>query len=133
MGTLVARNYLKKYDYLIEKVVVCGSPCENKLSKFGFHLVSLQTKFMGDRHRSNIIHKIAVGGFDKKFKGHKRNRWISQNIDNVDRYNEHAKCGFIFTLNGFQNLFHLMHSCFHKETYKVTNPQFRHIIHCRRK
>ena len=31
MGTLVSRNYLKKYEKHIEKIVLCGPPTENKL------------------------------------------------------------------------------------------------------
>ena len=33
MGTLVSRNYLKKFDGEIEKLVLCGPPTENKLTK----------------------------------------------------------------------------------------------------
>lgn len=121
MGTLVARNYIKKYDYEIEKLVLSGSPYKNTLAPFGFALAKIQEKLFGERHKSSLIQNMAIGSFDKKFSGFKRNRWISVDEENVEHYNAHEKCGFVFTINGFQNLFHMMISCFKKEEYQVQN------------
>ena len=49
------------------------------------------------------------------------NSWLSKNIDNVNNYNEDELCGFIFTSNGFTNLYKLMDNAFQKENYKMQN------------
>ena len=41
--------------------------------------------------------------------------------DNVNNYNEDELCGFIFTSNGFTNLYKLMDNAFQKENYKMQN------------
>ena len=35
MGTLVARNYIKKYDDEIKKLILTGPPCKNPAVDFG--------------------------------------------------------------------------------------------------
>ena len=49
------------------------------------------------------------------------NSWLSKSIDNVNNYNKDELCGFIFTGNGFINLYKLMDNAFYKEGYKMQN------------
>ncbi|WP_286078086.1 alpha/beta fold hydrolase, partial [Thomasclavelia cocleata] len=35
MGSLIVRNYIQKYDYEIDGLIICGSPSYNKLTKVG--------------------------------------------------------------------------------------------------
>lgn len=39
MGSLIVRKYIKKYDKDIDKLIVCGSPSINPMSKPG-HLIT---------------------------------------------------------------------------------------------
>ena len=49
------------------------------------------------------------------------NRWLSKNPENVDRYEADELCGFLFTTNGFINLFQLMIRAFDKKNWNVKN------------
>lgn len=108
MGSLVVRKYIKKYDKDIDKLIVCGSPSKNPLAPFAISLVNFVEKFKGDHHRSAFINNLAFNGYDKKFDENNPNCWLSENKDNVLEYNENENDGFIFTCNGFKNLFTLM-------------------------
>lgn len=123
MGSLVVRKYLQRYDDTIDKLIVCGSPSRNPLVKFALLLTDIMIFFKGDRYRSPFINDLAFGSFDKRFAGELSNRWLSVNEENVKEYNQSKKNGFIFTLNGFRNLFSLMIDVYDKHRYQVKNPE----------
>lgn len=123
MGSLVVRKYLQRYDDTIDKLIVCGSPSRNPLVKFALLLTDIMIFFKGDRYRSPLINDLAFGSFDKRFAGDLTNRWLSVNEENVKEYNQSKKNGFIFTLNGFRNLFLLMIDVYDKHRYQVKKPE----------
>lgn len=122
MGSLIVRKYLQKYDDTITKLIVCGSPSKNQLVKVACFLVDVMSRFKGDRYRSPLINALAFGSYDKKFDGDLPNRWLSKNEENVLNYNKNEKDGFIFTLNGFKNLFLIMVEVYDKKLYHPQNP-----------
>lgn len=123
MGTLVARCYLQKHDQKIAKTVLCGPPYNNKGAAIGRTLAKILAKLHGDKYRSTFIQKIAFGSFDKKFNASIANEWVSSDIKQVENYNKNAKCGYIFTTNGFQCLFALVRSTYRKKAYLVNNKE----------
>ena len=44
MGTLVARNYIKKYDNEIKKLILTGPPCKNPAVDIGLLLAKFRRK-----------------------------------------------------------------------------------------
>lgn len=124
MGTLVARNYIKAHDDAIEKLVLCGPPFQNDGAKAGLLVAKRLQKRHGDRYRSRLVDKLTFGSYNRKFTESKqKNRWICSVPEVVDQYNNDPKCGFVFTLNGFENLFHLMLGCYDKEGWMLHNPE----------
>ncbi len=128
MGTLVARNYLQNNDNRITKLVLSGPPYHNTAAPFAYVLANITSKLQGDKKRSKLIHNLAFASFDKKFEEPLKNAWINSNIDEVQTYNTNPKCGFVFTNNGFKNLFYLLKECYKKGKYKVNNPQLPILI-----
>ena len=119
MGTLVSRNYLKKYEEHIEKIVLCGPPTENKLVDIALFIGKL-TGFFYDAYRTNkILNKLSVGYYNKGYTI--ENEWICSNPQTVSAYNNDPLCGFTFTTSGFMNLFQLLKSAFIKEDWKPQN------------
>lgn len=109
MGSLLVRCYCKRYDEDIDALVVCGSPSENKAAKAGKMLVKAMEKVKGEHYRSSLIQHIAFSANNKAFKDeHDENAWLCSDASVVKAYNEDPLCGFIFTLNGFENLFTIM-------------------------
>ena len=115
MGSLIVRNYLKKYDDSIDALIICGPPAENKLVNVALALVNFMIKMHGDRYRSKLFEWLTTGSFGKG------NTWLSKNEENVKAYNADCQCGFCFTLNGFKNLFILLKRTYDSKGWKKSN------------
>lgn len=109
MGSLVVRNCIKKYDYELDALIVCGSPSKNPLAIVGQLLAHVMMKWKGDYYRSPLIQRIAFGSYNKRFHHvESENSWICSHPEVVRDYDNDEGCGFVFTLNGFENLFKLI-------------------------
>ena len=120
MGTLVSRNYLKKHDVAIDKLILCGPPTENPLAPLGILAARLSILLKGDRYRSPILQKLTFGTYNNGIP--LENGWISTDEAEVKKYNGSELCGYIFTNNGFLNLYRLMQQAFCKRGWQVQNP-----------
>lgn len=126
MGTLVARNYLKKHDNEISKIILCGPPTENNLAGFGILLAKILKPFYGKNTPNTFLNKITFKNYNKNNK--KNNEWISYNNENVEKYNNDELCGYIFTTNGFINLYKLMKQAFNAKNWNVQNKNLQFFI-----
>lgn len=123
MGSLAVRSYLKRCPETVDGLVVCGSPSYNSYAPVAKRLVRSMAVIHGRKHRSRRIQELCFRSYADKFgEGHSRNVWLSSDADVVRKYDEDNKCNFIFTLNGFSNLFSLMIDAYSSEGWKVTNP-----------
>lgn len=118
MGSLVVRNYIKKYDNTINGLIVCGSPSHNSACDFAIKLCDVMAKFKGDHYRSKLLRTLSVDSFNNKFDKNVRCDWLCTDRSVVEEYNNDPLSGFTFTVNGFKSLFILM-----KETYSSKNWQ----------
>ena len=126
MGTLVARNYLKKYDSAIKKIILCGPPTENKLADLGILIARISKLFKKDNTRNKFLNKLTFGTYNN---GNKiENEWICSNTETVKKYNQDELCGYIFTTNGFINLFKMMKQAFNKENWKLGNRDLNILV-----
>lgn len=116
MGSLIVRNYIKKYDNEINGLIVCGSPSANSACDLAIKLCDIMSKFKGDHHRSQLLRKLSVDSFNKNFDKNVQCDWLCTDRKVVEEYNADPLSGFTFTTNGFKSLFLLM-----KETYSLSN------------
>ncbi|MFR1519014.1 MAG: alpha/beta fold hydrolase [Clostridia bacterium] len=103
MGSLIARNYLPKYDSTIEKLILSGAPCYRRGCGFACALSKAAVLFSGAENCNQLIKSFAPGGG----KGDLPNAWLSYNKQNVKEYNEDKMCGFPFTNAGYLTLYEL--------------------------
>lgn len=88
MGTLVARVYLKSYDYLPDGVFLSGSPSSNNATAAIIPALNNYIKIRGDRFRGQLINDLFVGIFDFNFKDEKQKyAWMcsDKNVIKEDR------------------------------------------------
>ena len=119
MGTLVSRNYLKKYDHELEKIVLCGPPTENKLAGFAVFLAKISSIFYGKYKPNKFLNALSVGQYSKGYE--RQLGWICSNPDTVQAYEADPLCGFIFTTNAFINLFKLLESAYNGRDWRPKN------------
>ena len=121
MGSLVVRCVMKQNDDAYAALIVCGSPSKNPMASFAIGFVKIMSVFMGERHRSKLIDRMAFGSYNKSFdEVYYPHSWICSVKEVQDAYQASDKCGFLFTLNGYLNLFKLA-----KKTYEPTGWQMK--------
>ena len=126
MGTLVARNYLSKYDKELTKLILCGPPTKNNLVDVGLSLAKLANTFGNPKKANKFLDKLTFGNFNKKYQ--EPNEWLSKNPENVKIYNNDSLCGFTFTTNGFLNLYTLQKYAFETKRYQVNNKSLQILL-----
>ena len=122
MGSMIVRCYLQDHDDMIDKLVVCGSPSFNPLVDVAIGLTRVLGAIKGEKHRSKTLAYMSTGRGNKNFPNEGPSAWLSRNKENREAFNKDEYCKYIFTYNGFENLFRLMKSTFAKKEYKVKNP-----------
>ena len=120
MGSLVVRCYLMKYAHELSALIVCGSPSANPAAGAALAVCRVLTAIYGDRHRSRLITRMAFGSYGKRFPENTENAWLSANPENVRDYNASPLCGFLFTLNGYRALFHLLRRTYSEKEWADT-------------
>lgn len=121
MGSMVVRVYLKDYDKDINALIVCGSPSKNNGAKVALSLIKFMKLFHKDTYRSKFINYLAFHNYNKDFESNSSNSWPTSDDVTVKEYDTDPLCGYIFTLNGFYNLFSLMEDIYQEEGYQVKN------------
>ena len=113
MGSFILRNYLYRYGTGISGAVIMGTGMQPGPMLMAAKAVAAVNKaFFGSRHVSRFLDGLAFGSYNKRFAPARTDKdWFSRDTAVVDRYIEDPKCGFIFTVNGFQTLFELIHRC----------------------
>lgn len=122
MGSMVAYGYLQRNDELPSRVILSGAPSKNPVAGMGILLADTLSLLRGKRHRSKLLYSLSIGGYDKRFKNEGRAAWLTVNRENVEKYLADPHCSYVFTCNGFRNLFCLLRNSFQKRRYAVKNP-----------
>lgn len=84
---------------------------ESQICKIKFHRgvefnFAIDTSTKGWRHRSRLIDKMAFASYNKRFEpARTRADWLTKDEAIVDRYLADERCTFLFTVNGYYNLF----------------------------
>lgn len=103
MGSLLLRNYLFKYGKGIDGAILTGTASQPYLmTKPGLAILNIMKLFMGAHARSVFASKLVNGDYNGKIENPRTPfDWLSHNEENIDKYIEDDKCGYLFTLNGF--------------------------------
>ena len=107
MGSFYARQYLGEYGDELKAAIIMGTGFEPALKIRGGMLVcKVIALFKGWRYRSEFVNNMAFGAYNKKFEPVRtRADWLSKDEKLVDWYVNEPRCSFMFTLNGYYNMF----------------------------
>ena len=107
MGSFLARQYICVYGKELDGVIIMGTGYQPKLLTLtGMFLAKTAALFRGWHYRNHFIDNMAFGGYNRKFEPARTDKdWLSRDEASVDAYKNEKRCSFIFTLNGYYNLF----------------------------
>ena len=124
MGSAVVRSYAKRYDDTISRLFVSGCPSDNPATNVAIFLNRTIGLFRGERFRPALMQKLSFGTFNKPFasEGYS-SAWVCSDKDILKAYHSDPLCMYTFTVNGFDNLLHLMKDCYSAKDWKMSRPE----------
>lgn len=108
MGSFIVRLAAKKY-LSPDKLIIMGTGGPNPAAGAGLFLIALQKIFLGEKHISPLLDKLAFGGYNKRFEGEKQDAsaWLTADRTVRDEYREDPFCKFRFTVSAMGDLIRL--------------------------
>jgi len=98
MGSFIVQDYIQRYTEHVNKVILSGTNGPNRLMiGIGYFLSRLLVNKKNRRKPSKFLRNLMLGPYTAAIKDHKtKTDWLSVNEENVRRYNEDPKCGFLY-------------------------------------
>lgn len=117
MGSFLTRQYLARYGEGLAGAIIMGTGSQpTVMLNVGKWLSSLIASFKGWNYRSKFIDNLAFGAYNKRFEPSRTSRdWLTKDADIVDSYIANPQCTFMFTVNGYYNLFYSIKDCQNKK------------------
>ena len=111
MGSFLLRKYLSQHGSGLQGAIIMGTGTQpNAALVLGKGLCRALALFRGWDYRSNLVDKIAMGGYNKKFQdGGALNSWLTKDMEIVAAYSKEPRCSFKFTVSGYYTLFDTIH------------------------
>ena len=123
MGSLVVRDYLKKYDYELDGLFVCGCPSNPVVSPAVKLTIKELVRIKGDHFRPEKITGVGVNFFNMRFDNIAgSNEWICSDVNVREAQSKDPLCNFTFTLNGYECLMTLVGDVYSHRGWLVKNP-----------
>ena len=91
MGTLISREFIKKYSYEIDKLILSGTVAYKTGCGLGVSLAKKRAKKNKNGY-SKLLYMLSNGGSASSDVS-----WLSFNKDNIKKYEEDPLCGFRFS------------------------------------
>lgn len=106
-GSFVGQAYMEAYGNDIDGCILCGSAGPRLgLMSFAKIFGRLSKVFVGPKNVSKFLNLLAFGSYNSKI-SQKRTvfDWLSRDNENVDKYIEDRRCGFLCTVSFFNDMF----------------------------
>ena len=126
MGSFLARAYCERHSDDLAGAVFCGTSAPNPAAAAGVTVAKLIASLKGETYRSQLLDNIAFGAYSNKYPGKPRTKfdWLNTDAAEVDKYIADDRCGFLFTVKGFIDLFSLLKSISGKQWFSSVPYQF---------
>jgi len=98
MGSFIVQDYIQRYTDHINKVIICGTNGPDRLMVgIGYFLSRLIVNKRNGEKPSKFLRSLMLDPYTAAIKNHKtKTDWLSYDEENVRRYNEDPKCGFLY-------------------------------------
>ncbi len=117
MGSFLARQFMARYGGGLSGAVVMGTGSRPaSVLSAGMALCRMIALARGWRYRSRLVRNMASGNYNKKCGNATPAEWLSKNDKNKAAFLADPKCAFIFTVNGYYNMFYSFRDCQDRNT-----------------
>ena len=120
MGSFLARQFMARYGDGLSGAIIMGTGSQPMAALVsGMALCRVIAALRGWRYRSKLVRDMATGNNNKRIKDAAPADWLSKNEENKAQYINNPKCTFMFTVNGYYNLFYSFRDCQDKKTIEM--------------
>ena len=107
MGSFIVRTYLIRYRAGLDGVVLSGTGQQSaSLLSLGLRVTAVEMRRHGPRYKSEVVNKMAFGGYNKKFSDVRTAfDWLSRDESVVDSYVEDPLCGYVPSVGLLRDMF----------------------------
>lgn len=124
MGSFIARAYLMGHADHIDGLILSGTSAGDQPLKLGMKMCKFLAKRKGDHYRSPFLYKQSFAGYNKRFRPKTGKaigvEWVNSDPAVLASYAADPKCRFIFTVQGYYDLFTLLQFVNSEEWYEKT-------------
>ena len=125
MGSLLVRCFVKRFDSLVDKLVVIGSPSKLSGMGAGLALANVFRLFKGDKGHVKLFDYLVMDmTYEARFKSENLpHAWVCSDRNVVEAYNADPKCAYKFTINGYKALIKTTMDTYSLKGWKVSKPE----------
>ncbi len=107
MGSFLARQFIEKFGEGLSGAIIMGTGYQPVATlDLGIALTSVFQQARGGHYRSTTINNMALGSYNASFEpARTKNDWLTKDEAIVDAYEANPLNQFVFTVNGYYNLF----------------------------
>lgn len=108
MGSTLLRQYILRYGSNLDGAIFSGIVAHQNSAILNVAkcLSKLIGTFKGEHYRSKLLDSLVFGKFNKMMENPKTTRdWVTRDESKLEEYIKDKLCGFIFTTNGYYNVF----------------------------
>ncbi len=108
MGSFIVRCFTAEYaDAGFDAAIYMGTGGSNPAAGIGNALSSVLAKIAGHTHKSKLLDKLTFGAYNSRFEKRTPFDWLSRDAAQVDKYMADDYCGFLFSVQGMNDLVRL--------------------------
>ena len=105
MGSFLARAFVTRYHRALDGAVFCGTSGGQGGTEAMLSMLDVAKRIHGEKHKGELFNKLAFGSYNNGITPRNSDfDWLSRDTAVVAKYCNDKRCGFTFTLNGFENL-----------------------------
>ncbi len=107
MGSFFTREFIEKYGEGLSGAIIMGTGYQPIATlDLGIALTGVLQQARGGHFRSAMVNNMALGSYNKTFEPSRtKNDWLTKDEKIVDAYEANPLNQFMFTVNGYYNLF----------------------------
>ena len=122
MGSFMARTIYLRSLAPIDGLILSGTGNMSGITVTGGKLVGKWIALWRGKDKvSPLLTSLALGAYDKPFKGEGKNAWISSQKDEIARYNADPLCGFPVKIGMFLDMFDGLSYIFKKKNIRLAD------------
>lgn len=122
MGSMAARIYMKKYDWELSGLILCGSPGYNKMAYAAMLLTGFMCMFNEGRMKPAFLQEYTSSFFNRRFSSEGEGAWVCSDPEVRKNMLSNPLSNYHITMNMMHNLLQMMVQVYSRRGWRIMNP-----------